>query len=226
MKIVNKILTITVLISVLVSSPSVSQNVYILGGLNISQLNLNKQSSSEQRSYRPGFQIGSAIDISINENLDFSPRLLFSLKREFSTIYIPGNIFSPAHSGSDIYQFNSYANDYYLDLPLNIKYSFIMGNLRFFALAGPFFNLMLFDDSRTEVFINGEKEDVIFSTLPKKFSNRIDYGLNAGIGLDLKSYIIQASYDYGFFRTQKYKDFDFDNSLRNSVLRLTLGYKI
>ncbi len=69
-------------------------------------------------------------------------------------------------------------------------------------------------------------EYVKSSTLQGDFNNKIDYGLNAGIGLEVKSYHIQPTYDYGFFRTLKYDDFESNNALRNSVVRLTSGYKI
>jgi hypothetical protein len=226
MYIISKTLVIHILLSMLFSNLSQGQNIHIVGGINFSKLSQQKSNSypNIDRSYRPGFQIGSVVDIELNDKFGFMPGLLFSLKREYqeSTIYVP------SLSSSDqieYYHFKSSINEYYLDLPLAMKYNFIIDDLNFYVLAGPYLNLLLFDNTTTELYVNEEPTE-LGNTAEGKYSNRFDYGINIGFGIDLKSFVIQASYDYGFFRTMKYKEINFDQSVRNSVIRLTIGYRL
>jgi hypothetical protein len=210
---------------VLFTNLSHGQNIYLLGGVNFSKLGQQKEnsSSSVDRTYLPGFHIGPAVNLKLNDHFDLMPALLFSLKREKSesTIYIPS--FDNPNT-SYRYNFKSFANEYYLDLPINLKFKFNVDQLNLYALAGPYCNLLLFDKSTTELFVDGEPTEME-NQFEGKFSNRIDYGIQIGIGAQLRSYMIQASYDYGFYRSMKYEEIQFDQSVRNSVVRLTLGYK-
>jgi hypothetical protein len=210
---------------VLFTNLSHGQNIYLLGGVNFSKLGQQKEnsSSSVDRTYRPGFHIGSAVDIKLNDHFELMPALLFSLKREKSesTIYIPS--FDNPNT-SYRYNFKSSANEYYLDLPINLKFKFNVGELKLYALAGPYCNFLLFNNSSNELFVDGEPTE-IENQFEGKFSNRIDYGIQIGLGAQLRSYVVQASYDHGLYRSMKYEDIQFEQSLRNSVARLTLGYR-
>jgi hypothetical protein len=210
---------------VLFTNLSHGQDIYLLGGVNFSKLGQQKDnsSSSVDRTYRSGFHIGPAVNIKINDHFDLMPALLFSLKREKSesTIYIPS--FDNSNT-SYRYNFKSSVNNYYLELPVTVQFKFNVGKLNLYALAGPYFNLLLFDNSTTKLFVDGQRTQME-NQFEGKFSNRIDYGIQIGIGAQLRSYMIQASYDYGFYRSMKYEGIQFDQSVRNSVARLTLGYR-
>lgn len=224
MKKKSKTLLIYILTFVLFSNVSHGQDIYLLGGINFSKLGQQKDNTSSiNREYRPGFHIGPAVAIKLNDHIDLSPALLFSLKREYdeSTIYIPR--FDNTNR-SYRYDFKSSINDYYLDLPITLKFNFKLAEQKLYALAGPYVNLLLFDNSTTELFVDGEPMD-LENQFEAKFSNRIDYGIQMGLGAQLKSYVIQATYDYGFYRTMKYEDLPIEDSSRNAVVRITLGYK-
>jgi hypothetical protein len=226
MNIISKTLVILILLLLLFSNLSQGQNIYIIGGINFSNLNQQKSNSNPNidRTYKPGFQICSAIDIELNDHFDFMPGLLFSLKREYleSTSYFPSIDNSETN---DTYHFKSSINEYYLDFPLTVKFNFNIGSLNLYALTGPYVNLLLFDQSATELFVNEELTEME-NVIEGKFSNRIDYGIKIGLGAEMRSYIIQVSYDYGFYRSMKYDDIQFDQSVKNSVIRLSLGYKL
>jgi len=221
---INKTLLIYILSLVLFSNVSHGQDIFLLGGLNFSKLGQQKDNATSiYREYRPGFHIGPSVAIKLNDHFDINPALLFSSKREYSesTIYIPR--FDNSNT-SYRYDFKSSINEYYLDLPITLKFKFNVGEQKLYALAGPYVNVLLFDDSTTELFVDGERTE-IENQFEGKFSNRIDYGIQMGLGVQLKSYVIQATYDYGFYRTMKYADLPLEESVRNAVARITLGYK-
>lgn len=224
MKKISKTLLIYILSSVLFSSIAYGQDIFLMGGVNFSKLGQQKDNASSiNREYRPGFHIGPAVAVKLNDHFDLIPSLLFSLKREYSesTIYIPR--FDNTNT-SYRYDFKSSINAYYLDLPITLKFNFKLGEQKLYALAGPYVNLLLFDDTTTELFVDSEARE-FENQFEAKFSNRIDYGIQVGLGAQLKSYLIQATYDYGFYRTMKYEDTQFKESVRNAVARITLGYK-
>ncbi|WKV13225.1 porin family protein [Marivirga harenae] len=221
---ISKTLLIYIVSFVLFSNVAHGQDIFLMGGVNFSKLGQQKDNTSSiNREYRPGFHIGPAVAMKLNDHFDLIPSLLFSLKREYSesTIYIPR--FDNTNA-SYRYDFKSSINEYYLDLPITLKFNFKLGEQKLYALAGPYVNLRLFDDSTTELFIDGEASE-FENQFEAKFSNRIDYGIQVGLGAELKSYVIQATYDYGFYRTMKYEDIPFEESVRNAVARITFGYK-
>lgn len=223
MKKISKTLFIYILSFVLFSKIAHGQDIYLLGGINFSKLGQQKDNTSSiNMEYRPGFHIGPAVAIKLNDHIDLSQTLLFSLKREYdeSTIYIPR--FDNTNT-SNRYDFKSSINEYYLDLPITLKFNFKLGEQKLYALAGPYVNLLLFDNSTTELFVDGEAREME-NQFEEKFSNRIDYGIQMGLGAQLKSYVIQATYDYGFYRTMKYDDIPVEVDNRNAVARFSLGY--
>ncbi|WP_375579642.1 porin family protein [Marivirga tractuosa] len=224
MKKISKTLLIYILTFVLFSNVSYGQDIYLLGGINFSKLGQQKVNDSQvNRAYRPGFHIGPAIDIKLNDHFDLAPALMFSLKRENSesTIYMPS--FDNTNT-SNRYEFKSSVNEYYLDLPITLKFHFKLREQKLYALAGPYVNLLLFDNSTTELFVGGEPREM-GNQFEGKFSNRIDYGIQMGLGVQLSSYVIQTTYDYGIYRSMKYEDTQFEESVRNAIARITLGYK-
>ena len=224
MKKISKTLLINLLSFVLFSNVSHGQDIYLLGGINFSKLGQQKDNTSSiNREYRPGFHIGPAVAMKLNDHFDLAPALLFSLKREYSesTMYIPS--FDNTNT-SYRYDFKSSINAYYLDLPITLKFNFKLGEQKLYALAGPYVNLLLFDDTTTELFVDSEPTDME-NQFEEKFSNRIDYGIQIGLGAQLETYIIQATYDYGFYRKIKYENIPVEASSRNAVARITLGYK-
>ncbi|GEM_PF-3000335 len=211
---------------------SYGQQIYLNGGVNISRLNQQKDNYNGQSFFRPGFHVGSAIEIDLNNNFYFTPGIQFSLKREKSEYhYFVPDFEDPTVSTTNTYRFENFLNEYYLEIPMTVKFRFIVDDINFYALAGPYINLRLFDTSTSGFFVNEEPTDIentfdLENAIEEKFVNRLDYGMNAGLGIEMKSFTIQASYDYGFYRVMKYENLVYDQSLRNSVVRLTFGYKL
>lgn len=219
------IFSITV-IFLLITSQLQAQDFYLLGGINVSKLGQTKHDEfgNLSRELRPGFHVGGAVDITIKGNFSFMPNLLFSLKREYIETIV---YFAPMEEFEDFgfIQTKATINDFYLDMPLNLKYRFSLGNVDLHALAGPFINVQLFDRSNSEFNTNVSGFET-GEPFKEKFMNRIDYGITAGVGVDFNVVSTQLTYDHGFYRKMKYEEIVYDNPVRNSVLKLTIGYKL
>ena len=87
--------------------------------------------------------------------------------------------------------------------------------------------MLIADKIKTEVYFDGSLVPDPNETTPEgKFSNRFDYGVNVGLGVKYKSYILKLKYDYGLYRKLKYENFENDNMHRNLVFSVSLGYRI
>lgn len=219
MKSLKIILLITISV---ISNYSSAQEFYIIGGTNISTLSQSKSNDYvKSRDKQLGFQIGAIYDYKISKNFSFSPQALFSLKRERIVeeviIEFPQEITTLKNE--------SQLNEYYIDIPINFKYSIPIKKFNLNILAGPFLNLELFNKN-TSVSNNTQEVNQPGFSITEKFINRVDYGFNVGLGFDYKSFLLNVSTDFGFFREMKYEEFVFDNKIKNSVLKISLGYKI
>ncbi|UZR96706.1 porin family protein [Chondrinema litorale] len=232
MKYLYSTLLLLFILSVQKASLLHAQNFYLTGGVNFSKLAQYKedQALEPNRLLRPGFSIGSTVDLKISEKLSFMPSLLFSLKRETQEInyYLPASFFDENDElGVVNVGYKSSINEFYLDVPLPLKMKLPIGKLDFYGIAGPYLGFFLFESSKTEYDPNlASLETEELQSEP--FSNRLDYGIKLGAGLDLKSYLVQVSYDYGLYRKMKYEfeDFDVTQTLRNSFLNFTFAYKL
>ncbi len=222
MKILKLLFTILVII---LANNSSAQEYYLIGGINISKLSQYKNTSgyNESRTIQPGLQIGTGMDLKFNNYLSFMPQVLFSLKREkiISELKIP---FS--NDGSHIIsnlKTKSQLKDFCLDIPLNLKLKYSFNKIDVFTFAGPYVSLLLFDNSTHESSLNDEPIEP--ESFDEKFINRLDYGLNFGIGINTSSYLIYISCDSGLYREKKYEEVVMKNKFRNSIFKISLGYK-
>ncbi len=134
--------------------------------------------------YAVGFSVGGTMNYQFNKSFSLQPELLFSL--------LQSNFKGELHN-SDFGTEKSvirYQN-FYLQLPVNLKYSIELSNNNSVQLlAGPYIGYGLFGG----VFFNGENvNSKIFD-----FTDRLDYGLNFGLGYEINhKYTINASYLLG-----------------------------
>ncbi len=232
MKYLYSTLLLLFILSVQKSSFLHAQNFYLTGGVNFSKFDQYKggRNLEPNRLLRPGFSIGSTVDLKISEKLSFMPSLLFSLKRETQKMYyyMPAVVFDENDEfGVVNVGYKSTMNEFYLDVPMPLKMKLPIGKLDFYGIAGPYLGLFLFESSKTEYDPNLaslETEEL----QGEPFSNKLDYGIKFGAGLDLKSYLVQVSYDYGLYRKiiYEFEDFDVTQTLRNSFLNFTFAYKL
>lgn len=218
-----KLFLVTILFNLTVNL--LAQDFYLIGGTNISTLSKPNEQDNLDRNKQLGFQIGTIMDIKILNNFFFSPQANFTLKKEgykqeVAFVIMPDNMSNTLHL-----KYTSQVNNYYIDLPLAFKYSFTLKNIELYPFAGPYVSLLLFDNSESEFYVDGVPQ-VIETEIEEKFINDLDYGVNIGLGLNYKAFLINVAADLGLYREMKYENFKTEQKFKNTVLKLSLGYKL
>ncbi|WP_270087047.1 porin family protein [Sphingobacterium sp. SYP-B4668] len=121
---------------------------------------------------------------------------LSNFKSEYGNAYWTndGYVFSP-HGKMKI-------RTHWLDVPLNAKFTFALGNDRIAVTAGPYASLLV--GGRMRDVETGENVKLEFD----KFSDRLDYGANIGVSYIIKERLsLNAMYSFGLKDHDSSKDF-------------------
>lgn len=207
-----------------------AQDFYIIGGLNVSKLRQIKDESviKPERSITPSFQIGALIDFPLNEYFSFMPSLQLAMKRERlkSTLFIPSEL--AGGIGDDILEFRTEGliKEFGIDIPCLFKLKYRFDDNEVYCLLGPFIGYRILDKSKTLIHFDGSMSELHLLHPDNKIMENLDYGFSLGVGFLRNKYLVQFSYDNGFYRNLKYRingDL-FTQSIRNNVLKINLGY--
>ena len=176
---------------------------------------------------KTGFQFGAAFEISVSDLISIQPEFLYiqkGAKFELSDYYY-GYYYNPGDiEGEFRVKFN------YLELPVLLKLKFgDVNNTSFFLTAGPSFGYLSNGKTEFEVTFQGdtetETEDIIFDDDDGLSRFEVSASLGAGVGLPLGSgrLTLETRYLLGL---SNLVDDDFDDSIKNRGLGITLGYMI
>lgn len=154
-------------------------------GLNLSSV---RSSSDAQKSWMPGFHIGTSYDVKLYRNLYLQPQVQLSYEPLKNTYdYYREEM----HHHSEILE-----KGWYLNIPVLISYRIPLHNSHYLSLGlGGYFSVGLFGDKDMNQTIEGKYEE-LSGTL---FSDRIrdDHGLSARISYQINRYIISTQMKYG-----------------------------
>ncbi|MCU0447416.1 MAG: PorT family protein [Microscillaceae bacterium] len=170
--------------------------------------------------YKLGFTGGVAINRELNDNLSVQMEFLLTEK----------GFQGKADFFGDRLLLRSRL--YYFEVPLLAKYSFGTDDIQFYLNAGPSIAYALggrfkgYDTTATIAFTETPKPNEYF------FNNRLDLGLQAGLGLAFDTgngkWIVDARFGYGLSHLlnppRGVNQSDFKN--QNRVFALTLGYML
>lgn len=192
----------------------------IKGGLNMSNILMKDEEDSygDETNWKPGFHIGLTAEFPIAENFAFETGLLLSSKG-----------FSASESMTDYgetYKSKGCVNLLYLDLPLTVKTYMNVGQSRIFVAFGPYIGYGLTGRSKFEETYNGEteseEEDVNWGSDEEDDVQRLDFGLTAGLGLEIRSIQIGLSYQLGLANINA--DTSYGQKITHKVLGLSVAY--
>jgi hypothetical protein len=219
MKIFNKVL---IAMSVLTITTNLySQRMTVKGGLNLSTFGYTYfEGEEESLKMNPGINLGVTAEFKIAKPLAIETGLIFSTK---------GIKMVQEYSGmGGTYKMTGKFNLYYIDVPLNLKGSFNIGKVKVYGTAGPYLGVGLFGSSKYKLTYNGETESDrdIFHFKNSGGIKRLDYGLNAGMGVEIKAIQIGVNYGYGLQNLNEVEErSNSEYKLTNKVLSFTVGYK-
>ncbi len=200
-----------------------AQDFYLALGANISYEDHGMSNNSYfeiEDIYQLGFQVGSAMELKLNQTVSFFPQAYFTMKRNKSILNV--NIDDQIKS-----KMESSLNQFSMDVPLHMKVNFNIEKTNLFVLMGPYFNFFLFDVN--ELIMDGNKvEGDLFEM---NYWSKIDYGLNIGFGAHINRYLVMLSYDHGFSRKIKVENPISNEELETTIyplnsFKLTVAYKL
>ncbi len=178
-----------------------------LVGIAFPRMNMEIRKVPWNSSMRIGFQAGALVEIPITRDLSFQPGLQFSSKGQSYPI-------------NDSRFINSL---YYLEIPLNLKFTKSIGMTDFGFFGGPYFAIASSGkiihepkgrptESRDALFISSSAEDF----------KRFDAGLNLGICMEIADFLYSLQYGAGLMNISSSSDY----IKQNRVISLSIAYLI
>ena len=204
-----------IVLSVSQIQDSIAQTFGIKGGLTLYNMYSKYDQGIDALENNPGIHLGATAESKLSKILSIETGFIFTTKGfKSKEIYPP----------SDHYvEINGTQNLYYFDIPITAKLSHNLNNVRIYEFFGNYIGLGLFGNGEYTTILDEKietgKYDVKFGR--KQHYKRLDFGLSLGAGIEIKSFLLEFSYNLGV------KDFTEGGIgvMKNRVLNLSVGYK-
>ena len=204
----------------MLASATFAQTFGIKAGMNMSNMVAedNEGTYSDDFESNMGFQVGPTMQFEISDVMSFETGLLLGTKGYKIT--------------EDVQGYGNFRRDklnlLYVDVPLTAKATFDLGGAKLYLTSGPYVGVGLSGAKSIEGSDNGdtydEEEDIKFGSDEDKHDlKRLDYGVTAGVGLEISNIQIGVTYGMGLANISNYTDNG--ASVNNSVLSFGLAYR-
>ena len=182
----------------------------VKAGLNLSNMTQKDDTHTYSNNYKmkTGFHFGVTAEFPISESFSFEPGMLYSSK-------------GYTEKETD-YKVTAGVN--YLEIPMNAIYKINLGGTMMLISAGPYLGFALsgkykgterghdFDES-INIGNNEDTDDI----------KALDYGLNIGVGAEIKQITIGLQYGLGLANISSYTGEG--SRASNKVIGISVGYK-
>jgi hypothetical protein len=181
-------------------------------GLNL--LNMIYKTYGNRLEIKPGFNLGSTVEIPPNDFYSFEMGLILSSKG----FQISDKV--------DLYEYQEKLNLLYLDIPLTAKVAFDIGSCKIYGKFGPYMGWGISGKWKYEERNNGEtvKSSMYVSWGTGGDLKRFDIGLTVGAGIEVKSMLLNLFYGLGLANIASYTGGG--NIIKNRILEVSVGYKL
>lgn len=203
----------------------------IQAGINLANVSINDNGSVDEANTLTSFNVGLVGDFKLASILYLQPGVLYTGK---------GSKIQSGDENSATY-YKAVTNPRYVEVPVNLVFKLPLGgDTKFFVGAGPYAAVGVGGKNKVE----GKVLGAAYSTESKiEFSNddpttlneeegaaygklkRFDYGLNGVVGLDGKSVVLSAGYGLGLAKINSGADNNSNDSNKNRVWSISLGFK-
>lgn len=198
-----------------------AQNIGIEAGLNLAnqRMEIDGETLSDDFDTHLGFHAGLIAEFPLSMMVSFETGLLFTT-RGF------GMDFTETIEGETI-GVKGKTNLYYLDIPITAKVNFGSEMLNFYGKLGPYIGIGLMGTRESEFSFLGQtspsqEEDINWGSTDDDDYRRLDYGLTAGVGVEMRPVRLGVSYDWGLANIVPVQDDD--AKINNQVIRISLAY--
>ncbi len=193
-----------------------AQGILVKGGLNLANV-LEKDNSFDYGSdytMNPGFHVGVAVDIHVVDLFSIETGLMFDQKGFRYHNDVPG------------LEIKARTVLYYLDLPVNLKVKHDFDNgTTICGTLGPYIGYGLYGNYKEVFDFQGTTEienDVRWGNDENATMKPLDFGIGAGVVLEVRGIVLGISYDLGLANLSPTTDEG--EKLNNRVLRISAGY--
>lgn len=203
------------------ATESFAQRVGIKAGANMSNMLVKDDDDtySDDFKMKPGFLVGAVCEIPISDVIFFEPGLLLTTK---------GYKYSDSETIFGVtVDVEQNIGTYYIDIPLNFKAAFEMGDAKIYGAAGPFVGIGLSGKMNSKMSGAGldtdETEDIKWgSDAEEDDFKRLDYGVSIGAGVELSALQIGLFYNLGLANISSYTDEG--STIQNRGLGLSVAW--
>ena len=196
-----------------------AQSIGIKGGLNLSTMMVKDDDDTYSDDFllNPGFHAGVVAEFPFGDIFSLEPGLLISTKgykidEDMLDMKMKLNV-----------------NPMYIEIPVNGKVAFELGELKIFVTAGPYVGYGLAGKWKIEMTDeSGNKEtneeDILWGSDEGEddFKN-LDYGVTAGACIEFSGVMVGFNYGYGLANLSPHTDHGY--IVNNRVMGISAGYK-
>lgn len=205
-----------------VSTESFAQTFEVKAGMNWATM-LSKddvETYSDKYQMVPRLLLGATAEFPLAGLFSFETGLLLSSKGYKSDTYYP----IPTYEGEYIPVYDNRTLNYF-EIPLSLKATAKFKNLPFLFTLGPYIGLGL-NEKATRSEYNWEEEVYERKTYNNQMGKdshwkRLDYGLQAGAGVEIQKIVMRLHYSYGLANISQVSSI----RSKNRIIGLMLGYK-
>jgi hypothetical protein len=171
-------------------------------GLNFSTVTLKTNDKVSEPETPAGVHFGVFYEIPLKRNFDLQTALLFSAKGSNYKIDTVEYSLSPI----------------YIEVPVNVVYSFGSDVLKISLYAGPYFGVGM---GGYKIISGGELKTLKYGSGKNKDLKNFDFGLNFGAGINIKGLLITAQYGIGMTNISPPKTVDME--MKNRVIGISVS---
>jgi hypothetical protein len=209
-----KKLLITLLVITMVL-PAFAQTFSLRAGLNLSNMLMKDdvETYSEENKMNPGFHLGGLVEFPLSDGFAIETGLLvsttgFKIKESDPT-------FGDAVGKINIYNLN---------IPITAKaYVNAGSNTKIYFNFGPYIGFGLSGKSKYTFDGDTESTDIEIGSSDTDDIKAFDFGIQAGTGVEISSFVVGVSYGLGLANISNYTEDG--TKINNRVLAISLGYK-
>lgn len=223
----NLIIVILVGIAFIIPTSTFAQIKFgIKAGINLADMNgrVDGIKDSDTKT-KLGFNLGGVLNYSFTDILSLETGLILDSKGYEYRFDSNGDFSSKADYGKLV------TSIYYLDVPINLKVRYDLGNIKVFGRFGPYIGFALSGKIKATGDLKNDMKDLGLDTeKPIEFGGSatnddlkgFDFGLIFGAGVGIGKVEIGADYDWGLLNILP--GGDSDNYIRNGVFKFSLAY--
>ena len=173
-----------------------------------------------------GFHLGITAEFPTSQKASFETGLILSTK---GFKYKFQNYYGDTRD-LELFEISGKENLIYLDIPLTAKFHFSqMDNSKFFGVFGSYVSIGIGGKEKSTITnldteeIEKDTDSITFGYSDQSWYNLFDFGMIAGVGIDMDTFQISLRYNFGLANISP--DTEDGYKIKNRVMQISVAYK-